>query len=242
MTAKGAIALAMSVAVHGAALIAIGSAMQGRQGEPASARRESIPVLVHLVPAQATLAREVARTTVHVRENAPKAGAFPPRAARRPSAPSEGPRPVPAPPAQAAGIAPTIAPPEVHDEVVAARAGVPDPIARSSAPRKAEGSDSMPASSEMPGGAPEHAAYLHAPEPEYPPSAREDGQEGLVVVRVRVSTDGLPVEIALRRSSGFRALDRAAISAVKRWTFVPARQAGHSVESWIDVPIRFHLG
>ena len=99
----------------------------------------------------------------------------------------------------------------------------------------------MSASLEVADGAPEHAAYLHAPEPGYPPSAREDGQEGLVILRVRVSTGGLPVEIALRRSSGFRALDRAAIAAVKHWTFVPARQAGHPVESWIDVPIRFHL-
>ena len=83
--------------------------------------------------------------------------------------------------------------------------------------------------------------YLNAPEPAYPPAAREDGQEGLVILRVRISADGLPLDIALRRSSGSRVLDRAAIAAVRRWTFVPARRGSHPIESWINVPIRFRL-
>ncbi|HSJ96484.1 MAG TPA: TonB family protein, partial [Myxococcota bacterium] len=43
------------------------------------------------------------------------------------------------------------------------------------------------------------------------------------------------------RSSGHRALDRAAVAGVERWTFVPARRGGHAVEGWLDVPIRFEL-
>lgn len=85
------------------------------------------------------------------------------------------------------------------------------------------------------------AAYLHTPEPDYPPSAREDEQQGLVVLRVLVSKEGRPVEIRIARTSGFRALDAAAIAGVKRWTFRPAKQGAQSIPSWMEVPIRFRL-
>lgn len=86
------------------------------------------------------------------------------------------------------------------------------------------------------------AAYLHAPEPAYPVSAREEGEEGVVLLRVRISRSGLPEEIVLDRSSGFGALDRAAIAGVKRWTFTPARRGDEAIEAWMHVPIRFRLG
>lgn len=84
-------------------------------------------------------------------------------------------------------------------------------------------------------------AFLDAPQPDYPASAREDGQEGLVVLRVRVSKDGRAAEILIARGSGVRALDAAALAGVRRWTFRPARIAGEDVEAWMDVPIRFRL-
>jgi protein TonB len=84
-------------------------------------------------------------------------------------------------------------------------------------------------------------SYLFAPEPEYPQSAREDGLEGLVVLRVLVSSAGRPAEIRIARTSGSRALDVAAVVGVKRWTFVAAKQGDRSVDAWMDVPIRFHL-
>lgn len=86
------------------------------------------------------------------------------------------------------------------------------------------------------------AAYLRTPEPAYPASAREEGEEGVVLLRVRISRGGLPEEIVLDRSSGFPALDRAAIAGVKRWSFTPARLGDDPVEAWMRVPIRFRLG
>lgn len=83
--------------------------------------------------------------------------------------------------------------------------------------------------------------FLGVPEPDYPQSAREEGEEGLVVLRVRVSKEGRPLEVAIRASSGVRALDAAAIAGVKRWTFRPARVGQYDIEAWIDVPIRFRL-
>jgi periplasmic protein TonB len=87
----------------------------------------------------------------------------------------------------------------------------------------------------------EAPAYLSTPEPEYPLSAREDEQEGLVVLRVLVSRDGLPAEIRIARSSGFRALDAAAVAGVKRWTFSPATSDQRRIDAWMDVPVRFRL-
>jgi len=84
-------------------------------------------------------------------------------------------------------------------------------------------------------------AYLHTPEPEYPPSAREEGQEGLVVLRVLVSIAGRPEQVQIARPSGFRALDAAAFQAVKRWTFSAATDGRSSIEAWMDVPVRFRL-
>lgn len=84
-------------------------------------------------------------------------------------------------------------------------------------------------------------AYLHTPEPEYPPSAREEGQEGLVVLRVLVSIAGRPEQVRIARPSGFRALDVAAVQAVKRWKFSAATDGRSSIEAWLDIPVRFRL-
>ncbi|MBK8323400.1 MAG: energy transducer TonB [Betaproteobacteria bacterium] len=86
------------------------------------------------------------------------------------------------------------------------------------------------------------AAYLATPEPAYPASAREEGEEGIVLLKVRVSRSGLPEEIVLERSSGFRELDRAAVAGVKRWTFTPARRGAEPIEAWMRIPVRFRLG
>lgn len=85
------------------------------------------------------------------------------------------------------------------------------------------------------------AAYLNNPPPAYPLSARRMGQEGVVVLKVRVDERGRPDEVQLSHSSGFSTLDDAALKAVKRWSFVPARQADTAVAAWVEVPVRFRL-
>lgn len=85
------------------------------------------------------------------------------------------------------------------------------------------------------------ADYLRNPPPEYPLSARRLGQEGWVVLRVKVDASGAPAEVQLARSSGVISLDQAALEAVRRWTFVPARRGEEVVAAWVEVPIRFQL-
>lgn len=85
------------------------------------------------------------------------------------------------------------------------------------------------------------ADYLKNPAPAYPRSSRERGEAGLVVLRVLVSRDGLPLEIDLQRSSGFERLDDAALAAVRHWQFLPARQGGEAISARVLVPISFNL-
>ena len=85
------------------------------------------------------------------------------------------------------------------------------------------------------------ADYLRNPAPVYPQTSRRLGEEGRVVLRIRVSAEGLPLDIEIRHSSGFRRLDEAARAAVEHWRFVPARRGETAIESSVLVPLQFTL-
>lgn len=90
-------------------------------------------------------------------------------------------------------------------------------------------------------GARYNAAYLNNPEPKYPPLSRRLGEEGKVLLKVRVSAEGLPLGIDLEKSSSFARLDAAARQAVAGWRFVPARRGDEAIEASVIVPIVFRL-
>lgn len=77
--------------------------------------------------------------------------------------------------------------------------------------------------------------------PRYPWSARVHGDEGRVVVSVWVSARGEAERLAVLRSSGYAALDRAALEAVGHWRFEPARRGGADTASLLYVPVIFRL-
>ena len=85
------------------------------------------------------------------------------------------------------------------------------------------------------------ARYRDAPRPDYPDSARREGREGRVLLRVLVDDQGRSKQIEINSSSGSDALDRAAAEAIKRWRFHPARQGDQPIESWLRIPIEFRL-
>lgn len=85
------------------------------------------------------------------------------------------------------------------------------------------------------------AAYLHNPKPAYPPLARRLGEEGTVILRVKISAQGQVDHLHLQQSSGYGPLDTAAMDAVQQWTFIPARSAGKPQAGWVEVPVRFSL-
>jgi TonB family protein len=77
------------------------------------------------------------------------------------------------------------------------------------------------------------------PFPGYPMQSRRLGEEGEVLLRVLVSSQGSPKQVELLRSSGFSRLDEAAREAVAKWRFIPGRLGGVAVEAWIEVPVAF---
>jgi protein TonB len=85
------------------------------------------------------------------------------------------------------------------------------------------------------------AQYRSTPLPPYPSGAREQGVEGTVLLDVRVQPDGRVGEVRLKHTSGSPLLDGAALETVKAWTFVPARRGPATVESWVEIPVRFSL-
>jgi len=86
-----------------------------------------------------------------------------------------------------------------------------------------------------------NADYLQNPAPPYPALARRMREQGRVLVRVLVSTDGLAERIELKTSSGSTRLDQSALDTIKSWKFVPARQGDQKVAAWVIVPINFTL-
>ncbi|WP_122857016.1 energy transducer TonB [Pseudomonas viridiflava] len=85
------------------------------------------------------------------------------------------------------------------------------------------------------------AGYLRNPAPEYPSLAMRRGWEGTVMLRVHVLASGKPGEIQIQKSSGRESLDDAALAAVKRWSFVPAKQGDVAQDGWVSVPIDFKI-
>jgi protein TonB len=77
--------------------------------------------------------------------------------------------------------------------------------------------------------------------PVYPLGARRRGEEGTVVLDVRVAADGRADGVTLVRSSGFPELDRAAERAAAQARFNPATRGGHPVESAARLTLVFRL-
>jgi protein TonB len=84
-------------------------------------------------------------------------------------------------------------------------------------------------------------AYAHNPKPEYPPTARRNGQEGRTLLLVEVLSNGRVGEVRIERSSGYELLDSTAVEAVRKWSFVPAKKGRSSVAAWVRIPIDFSL-
>lgn len=83
--------------------------------------------------------------------------------------------------------------------------------------------------------------YLYNPRPDYPMLAKRRGQEGKVILKVKVSRSGQAENVQVNQSSGYPMLDEAALKTVQQWGFAPATQAGQAIEAWIHVPIVFQI-
>jgi periplasmic protein TonB len=84
-------------------------------------------------------------------------------------------------------------------------------------------------------------AYLNNPVPMYPAVSKRSGEQGRVLLRVLVDERGSVQSIEVEKSSGFSRLDEAALAAVRRWRFLPARLGERNVAGSALVPISFNL-
>jgi protein TonB len=85
------------------------------------------------------------------------------------------------------------------------------------------------------------AAYLNNPAPDYPSLSRRMGEQGRVLLRVLVSAGGTADAVQVEDSSGSNKLDQAAIQAVKKWTFIPAKRSNKPISAYVLVPVKFSL-
>lgn len=77
--------------------------------------------------------------------------------------------------------------------------------------------------------------------PAYPRRARDLGQEGTAMIRVKLDLAGNPAEVSLLESSGYALLDHAAMKAAQDWQFEPERRDGRPVAAFVHIPVRFAL-
>jgi protein TonB len=83
---------------------------------------------------------------------------------------------------------------------------------------------------------------LNNASPKYPIFSKKEGEEGEVLLLVKIDANGNPTEIILASSSGYERLDNASMYAVKQWKFKPAKNKfGGNVESIVQIPFVFKL-
>lgn len=79
-------------------------------------------------------------------------------------------------------------------------------------------------------------------QPEYPPSSRRNGEEGVVVLLLYVLEDGKVGEAKVQTSSGWPKLDEAALNeALRSWRLLPGSKGGKPVAMWYPFKITFKI-
>jgi protein TonB len=98
-----------------------------------------------------------------------------------------------------------------------------------------------------PGAAPDGVTRTARPQggyqvrPAYPSAPRRLGIQGTTMLRVHVLADGRIGDVLVERSAGHPDLDQAAMDAVRRWRFEPARRGPEAVAMWVLLPVEFRL-
>ncbi|MEA1985888.1 MAG: energy transducer TonB [Candidatus Marinimicrobia bacterium] len=75
----------------------------------------------------------------------------------------------------------------------------------------------------------------------YPEIAREAGIEGKVVIQAFINEKGVVTDWVVMQGIPNTGLDEAAINAIKKTRFKPAKQRDRNVGVWIAIPINFQL-
>ena len=77
--------------------------------------------------------------------------------------------------------------------------------------------------------------------PDYPKGARQRGEQGDVILEIRVNAEGAVDHVKVAVSSGFAELDEAAVKAARTAKFSPARSGHDPVASTVRLKLQFKL-
>jgi protein TonB len=77
--------------------------------------------------------------------------------------------------------------------------------------------------------------------PAYPTQAARNGDAGIVTLALLVGVDGRVTGARIERSSGFRDLDKAALTALSLCTFKPAMQGDVAQAGWTQIAYEWKL-
>lgn len=109
-------------------------------------------------------------------------------------------------------------------------------IAAAPAPAPTPAPPPVPERVELPSSS---AQYLNNPKPPYPSISQRLGEQGKVVLRVFIDTNGVATRTEIRSSSGYERLDQTAVQTALRWRYVPGKRNGVPEAMWVTVPISF---
>lgn len=161
-----------------------------------------------------------------------------PRPQRAPTT-REAPQPLPQPALQPAAATASTPAADTSVEVIdpqptAPVAAIVTPDAAPTAPQALHSAAWI----ELPSG---NADRLDNPPPPYPALSRRLGEQGKVVIRVFIQTNGTATQAEVRTSSGYNRLDQAALQTVLKWRYLPGKRAGVAEGMWFNVPVHFVL-
>lgn len=199
---------------------------------------------------QTGLLRRVAEAVVPaeilVEIMAPPAPEQKPQPMLQPKVQAKAPTPKPAQPTPAPAVAPQPAPAPlaIAPSATAPAPSAAAPTAAAAAPASANTGSTANAPPAPP--APpkvvqpsSDADYLDNPTPSRSTLSRRLGEQGTLVLRILVGTDGKAQKIELQKSSGFDRLDRSAMDTLRNWRYKPGTRGGVPEAMWVDIPVTF---
>jgi len=78
-------------------------------------------------------------------------------------------------------------------------------------------------------------------EREYPPMLREAEVDGLVLIWLKIDTEGMPVAAEVKEPSGYITFDQVALRVGQAMRFRPAYNRDKKVDVWVALPIEFSV-
>lgn len=85
---------------------------------------------------------------------------------------------------------------------------------------------------------PEPPVPVRTVPPDYPDELRREGVSGVVTVKCSIDAQGNVVDAKVEKSTN-AGFEPAAIAAVKKWKFKPAKLDGNAVGITVAIPIKF---